>query len=704
MSKSMNKLYRIIGTVTFIVLIGAVGCFAEQSQANTSESTQTLKSDQSDALTRAMERVYPALIRLHVVMEAAGGGRMQKMEGAGSGAIIDSEGHIITNHHVAGNASRIICRMPDGERIDADLIGTDALADISIVKLRMEQWKKKTPLPVAHFGDSDKVKVGDVVFAMGSPAALSQSVTKGIVSNVAMIMPNLGGPGRLDMDGENTGSLVRWIGHDAIIFHGNSGGPLVNTDGEIIGINEVGIGSLGGAIPANLAKSIAEQLIKKGTVDRSWIGLEFQPRLKDSDVNKGVLISGVIEGSPADEAGLEAGDIVTTYDGVDVNCRIDEDLPVFNRLILSTPIGKTVKITALRDGETKAFEVTTTARGRARDDDKELKMWGITVRDMTKMGLLELERPDPNGVYVSSVRTGGPSSQAKLPLGRGVIITSVNNQTVENVSQLKQITETLTKDQDEPVPTLVEFERKGRNYLTVIELGPAPEEDKPVLSKKPWLPIATQVLTEDLAKALGLDKQKGVRITQVYKDHSAEEAGLKVGDILVKLDGSKINLSRPEEAEVFTEMIRQYKIGAEVTFDVIRDGEELKIPVTLEEPLRSTNDLKRYKDEYFEMTVRELAFQDRLKDNEEEKIEGVLVESVEASGWASLAGLRMKDILISIDGKPTPHVDTVKTILTEAKEKKSKRLVFFVKHGIHTRYLELEPIWNGANESEPQKQ
>lgn len=683
----------IILLVTFGMLTGAVDCFGVQS-------ANAIETQSPDALTQAMKGVYPSLVRLNVVVESASDGRMKKNQGAGSGAIISSEGHIITNHHVAGNATRITCRMPDGEEIEADLIGTDALADIAVVKIKLDHRQSNTPLPVAQFGDSDKVKVGDTVFAMGSPAALSQSVTQGIVSNTEMIMPNVGSAVKFKLDGEDTGSLVRWIGHDAVIFGGNSGGPLVDVEGKIIGVNEVSIGSLGGAIPSNLAKSVAEQLIQSGTVERSWIGLEFQPQLKDSSVEEGVLVSGVIEGSPAEKAGIRSGDIVTSYDGINVNCKIDEDLPVFNRLILSTPVGKKVTIAALRDGEKITFELTTVARGRAQDDDSELKVWGITARNLTHMSALELELPDPNGVFVSTVRTGGACNQAKPALTYGDIIKDVDNQPVENIGQLRQITENRIKGQDKLVPTLVAFERQGQKYLTVVELGPPQEEDKPLLSKKPWLPISTQVLTEDLAEALELGKQKGVRITQVYKGCSAEQAGLKTGDILIKLDGDCINVSRPEEAEIFDEMIRQYKIGAEVIFDVIRDGQTLKIPVILEAPLKSSNQLERYKDEYFEMTVREMAFQDRVGKKLDDQVQGVLVERVESSGWASLGHLLLGDVLLSINGKPTPNVDTVKTLLTEAQENKDKRLVLFVKRGIHSLYLELEPNWDGQDDAD----
>ena len=641
-----------------------------------------------------MEQVYPSLVRLNVVIEYPSGGRMEKQQGAGSGAIISKEGHIITNHHVAGKASRITCRMPDGEEIEGTLIGTDALADIAIVKLNLDQRTSDNPLPVASFGDSDSVNVGDVVFSMGSPAALSQSVTQGIVSNTAMIMPRLGSPVRFKLDGEDTGSLVRWIGHDAVIFGGNSGGPLVNTKGEIIGINEIGIGSLGGAIPANLAKSVAQQLVDTGTVKRSWTGMECQPRLKNCPVSKGVLVSGIIKDSPAEQAGLEAGDIVTSFDGVEVDCRIDEDIPVFNRVVLSTPISKKVKITAVRDGKKKLFELVTAARDRAREDDFELKLWGITARDITKMAAKELKRVDHKGILVSSVRAGGPCGQAKPSINRRDIITSVAGVAVDDLKQLRKVTESQTNGKDVPVSTLVEFERSDKKYLTVVDLGPTQEADKPLTSKKAWFPATIQVLTKEIAKAVGLDKQKGVRITQVYEGHSAAKAGLKVGDILIRLDGDKIDVSKPEDSDVFDEMIRQYKIGSEVSFDLIRDGQTLKIPLTLEAPLKSANELKRYKNEYFEMTVREIAFQDHVSQKLDKETRGVLVERVESSGWASLAGVFLKDILISIDGKATPDIDTVENILTEAQAKKAKRLVFFVKRGIHTLYLELEPSWD----------
>jgi serine protease Do len=244
----------------------------------------------------AVKAVYPALVRIYVVSEEGGAGRMQKQRASGSGAIIHPDGYIVTNHHVAGRASRIVVNLADRQELRATLVGTDPLADLAVLKIDKKDLRDPNmALPVAKFGDSSKLAVGDVVLAMGSPAGLSQSVTQGIVSNLEMIAPG----GSMRLDGESVGELVRWIGHDAVIFGGNSGGPLVNLKGEIVGVNEVGIGSLGGAIPSNLASKVSQELIASGRVRRSWIGLSVQPLLKTIKATEGVLVSGMIADSPA---------------------------------------------------------------------------------------------------------------------------------------------------------------------------------------------------------------------------------------------------------------------------------------------------------------------------------------------------------------------------------------------------------------------
>ena len=191
---------------------------------------------------RAIDSVYPALVQIYVLSLRHGRGRGQKFESSGSGVIISPEGYVITNHHVAGKATSIRCVLSTREELEAELVGTDALADIAVIKLDMSSRDAASgPLPIARFGSSEALAVGEPVLAMGCPLAISQSVTRGVVSNKDMMIPKrLSAPLRLD--GENVGSLVKWIGHDAGIFPGNSGGPLVNLRGEIVGINEIGLG------------------------------------------------------------------------------------------------------------------------------------------------------------------------------------------------------------------------------------------------------------------------------------------------------------------------------------------------------------------------------------------------------------------------------------------------------------------------------
>ncbi|HPS00170.1 MAG TPA: PDZ domain-containing protein [Candidatus Sumerlaeota bacterium] len=650
-----------------------------------------------EAINRAMARVYPALVRVNIVTTEPSDGRLEKMQASGSGAIITPEGHVVTNHHVAGKATRIVCRMPDGEEIDADLVGTDALADIAVLKLKLDTRKNpQSPVPVAKFGDSSRVKVGDVVLAMGSPGGMTQSVTKGIVSNTSMMFPSSMGS-MFQLDGEQTGSLVRWLGHDAQIYGGNSGGPLVNLEGDIIGINEVGVAGLGGAIPADLAQSIVKQLIEQKKVLRSWTGLECQPRLKGASEEKGVLVSGIVEKSPAVDCGVQAGDILTEFDGVKVDARLAEDLPLFNRLVLSTPIGKEVSLTVQRKGEEKKFSLKTVAREMAVGDDKELKAWDITVRDLTIMSALELKRSDKQGVFISSLRRGGAASEAKPALKEEDIIRDVNGQPVANIEELKKVTDEITHNNTVRVPVLVGFERKSEKLLTVVQVGKEAQTDEPASARKAWLPVLTQVLTKELARAVKLEGQSGVRVTRILPGHAAEKAGMKVGDILLKLDGDAIPASQPEDTEVLREKIRQYKIGSEVTFDAVRDGQPLQFKVTLEAPPKPTQELQRYKDDYFELTVREVSFDDR--ENQQLKQDdpaGVLIETLEPAGWASLAQVEPGDILVSIDGKPTPDVATVRTLLEDARKRQAKRVSFFVRRGIHSMFLQLEPSWDGG--------
>jgi serine protease Do len=577
--------------------------------------------------------------------------------------------------------------------VDATLVGTDALADLAIIKLDLATRRlKDQPLPVAKFGDSDKLRVGDVVLAMGSPGGLSQSITRGIVANREMIVPRH--QIAMTLDGEKVGELVKWIGHDAVIYPGNSGGPLVNLAGEIVGVNEVGIASLGGAIPSNLAQKVAQELIAKGSITRSWIGLEAQPLLRGMEKEKGALVAAVLNDSPASAAGIKAGDFVTEYNGVALpDSHAPEDLPVFNALVMGTAPGAKVTIKGLRDGQPQTWEVTTVQRDPNQAKEAEMRGWSLTVRDLTRVSALEHRRSDTRGILVDSVKSGGPAAEAKPPLRNEDIITKVNDKEIGNTGDLRAFTAEFTKGLTAPKPVLVSFERGREKLVTVIKVGPEPDPRKPLVAEKPWLGASLQVITADLQEPLGIPGKKGVRITAVAPSSPADKAGLKEGDLLLKLDGRVINASRPEDSEVLPELIRAYPVDGTAEFDAIRGGQPLKLSVKLEKRPQDDNELPEYKDDRFEFTARDLSKNRRVSASLPDSLKGVSIEKVESNGWAALGGLIAGDVLLRIDNREIDSIATLKTLLTGFRETKPRRITLFLQRGPRTLFIEIEPRW-----------
>ena len=651
------------------------------------------------AIMQSVERMRRSLVRITAVSESPGTGRLEKQLSSGSGAIISEEGHIITNHHVAGRGRRLLCRLYDGEEVDARLVATDPLTDLAIVQIDLSRRKNKEKLRPARLGNSDSLKVGEVILAMGCPAGVSQSVTQGIVSNTQLMLPSLS-QAELWEEGEAVGSVVRWIGHDAVIFPGNSGGPLVNTRGEIVGINEVVLGSLGGAIPVNLAKQVAAELIKHGRVDRSWTGIEGQPRPKNMGLERGVLVGGVLPESPAALAGLEAGDVLLVYDGTPVDARIPEDLPAFNRLILSTPVGKRVKISALRQGRPMTFEFVTELRGKAQGDEAELHEWGIVGRDLTRLSALQRQRSDTNGVLVASLGLASAAANAKPAIAIGDLIVEVAGEPVQGTAHLQAITDRLLEGVPDRRPVLVRFDRGRVRYLTVVRIGQDPKRPEIVQSRKPGLSTELQALSPDLAEALGAKDLGGALVTLVYPGRSAERAGFRQGDVLVKFDGDTVRCERPGDIDDLYARVRRYRIGREVECEVIRQGAPVTLTLKLEEDLQTAEERQRYEDDVFDLTMERLTELDRIYRNLPADAEGVAVVEVETGGWAQLAGLRGGDLVVAIDGTPTPDVGAAERQLKQAAAARAPRVVFFIRRGIHTRFVELAPDWPRSDEAD----
>jgi len=682
-------------TVPILILLASVTPLGRGENLTTSEKYVIEDSLDviQDAVTEAITNIKPALVRIHVVTVRDDQGREVKRESIGSGVIITRDGHVVTNHHVAGRAKRIVCTLFSKEEVEADLVGTDPLSDISVIKLR---YQEKIEFPFAAFGNSDSLKVGDQVFAMGSPLALSQSVTMGIVSNTELVIPEIFEPFKFTLEGEDVGSIVRWIGHDAAIYPGNSGGPLVNLNGEIVGINEISFG-IGGAIPSNLAKKVAEELIQCGKVTRSWLGFEVQPLLKHSDQKKGILISSVIEGSPADRSGFLPGDILISIGEKEVTVRFREELPLFNQLVTSYPIGEKIEAVVLRQEKKKTLSLVPQEREYIRPRAVELKKWGITARNISLLAAKEMKRKNQDGVLVTSVRPGGPCGEAKPKVMKDDVIVEVDGRSVKNIDDLLALTEKITSGKTEFTPVLVTFERKNDQYLTVVKIGIKKLGEQGQEIRKAWLGVATQVLTKGIAEMLDIAGNKGVRVTQVFKNSPAKKAGIKVGDVIVAINGQPIPASDPADIEVFPTMIRKYDMGSKVKLTILRNKKESDLIVELGSSPKLPREMKKYRDDNFEFTVRDIAFMDYVQERWEKKQIGVLVVEVSRGSWAALENLLVGDLILAVDNEPVKNVDSFERIMTKVVRKKPKSVVFKVLRGIHNLFIELEPDWTGVD-------
>jgi serine protease Do len=347
----------------------------------------------------------------------------QKQEGVGSGFVISQEGFILTNNHVVEDAEQIKVKLANGNEYDGKVVGRDSKTDLALVKI--DGVKDLHPLLL---GNSEDLRVGSWVVAIGSPFGLEQTVTQGIVS----------GKGRVI----GSGPYDDFIQTDASINPGNSGGPLINMKGEVIGINTAinpsGQG-IGFAIPIDMAKNIIPQLEQKGSVTRGWLGVGIQQMtpalgksfgLKDKE---GVLVSDVFQGGPAEKAGIERGDVIVKFDGKDVAESRD-----LSRIVASTPVGKMVEVKLMRDG--KAIERTVkVGEMEKKTETAQLpshQSLGITVQELTPEIARDLGLKHETGVVVASIEPG--SSAADAGIQRGDVIREVNRKPVKGVEDFSQ--------------------------------------------------------------------------------------------------------------------------------------------------------------------------------------------------------------------------------------------------------------------------
>ena len=383
-----------------------------------------------------------------------------KERSLGSGVIVSSDGYIITNNHVIEGASEIKVVLPNKREFKAKLIGADSRSDVAVIKI------DEKDLPAITWGDSDKLRAGEMVMAVGSPFGLTQSVTMGIISAV----------GRANIGIEDYEDFIQT---DAAINPGNSGGALVNMRGELVGINTAifsrtgGYQGIGFAVPSRMAKQVMESLIRTGKVVRGWLGVSVQdvtPELSRQfgvPVGEGALVGEVVKGSPAEKAGFKQGDVIIEFNG-----KVVQDSGHLRNLAASTAVGSRIKVEVIRNQKKESLTVTVgelpkeALAGQTEKTATTTALTGVTVQDLTPelIGRLGLE-PNATGVIVVMVNPGSVADESGLQ--RGDVITEINRKPVRNAKEYNAEVNKLKKG----AAVLLLINRKGSALWLPVSPG-----------------------------------------------------------------------------------------------------------------------------------------------------------------------------------------------------------------------------------------
>jgi serine protease Do len=434
------------------------------------------------AVVAVTEQIFPAVVRLDVAQEVYSDGKRNLRRGLGSGVIIDDEGRILTNYHVSGRAAEIFVTLYNKERVPARLIGDDHWTDLAVVQLDMEVVRQRgIRFSHAELGTSSGLIVGQDVMAIGTPFGLARTMTLGVVSNNERTFY----PQRMKIDEYETGEFANWIQMDTPINPGNSGGPLVDMTGKVVGINTRGGGqNLNFAVPIDTAREVVAEILgsaaedRRGKVERSYLGIDLKPMqdletFYDIDINRGVLINSVDRGSPAMKAGVRTQDILLELNGEPVNVRFPEEIAAARKLIADMPIGTELELKVKRGPEVLTLTAATQKLQSAVGEERELKVWGLSIRDVTNAYANERQLDDSSGVVVTTLNPGFPGARAELRAGD--VIRSVNRKGVTDLEQFMAAFDQSVQDRQKTV--LLEILRGRARQSRVLTVNDYPVEE-----------------------------------------------------------------------------------------------------------------------------------------------------------------------------------------------------------------------------------
>ncbi|MHC4645115.1 MAG: trypsin-like peptidase domain-containing protein [Planctomycetota bacterium] len=447
-----------------LILVSWVFCARSGGQ-----ETGTLPGnlDFREIISSAKKEVFPALIFVKPIVEEYTSGEKKQQEVFGSGIIISPDGYAVTNHHVIDKAVAINCVLFDKRQVAVELVGSDRDTDLALLKLPCEP---NTPLPYAEFSNKEMIE-GDFVMALGSPFGFQRSISLGIISNAQRYI------GFKTEYKYNT-----WLQTDAAINPGNSGGPLIGTDGRIVGINTLGLfgSGLGFSIPGGIVQDIVDRLKRDRKVVRAYTGLRLQA-LKDFhsstfvDSERGVLVTGVEENSPAAQAKIMAGDILLEVAGRPVDGTYAEMLPAIWRSLADLQLDKQVDVKALRGGVEKTLMLRPEEKGKLEGDDFDCRRWGMTVKEINKYRDQRLYYMHGEGVYVQGVKYPGNAADAGLR-GRDIIV-KLDNDQVKTIGDVRRIYEVVIADQTREKKVMFEIMRSGLRKWIVMDYRKDYEEE-----------------------------------------------------------------------------------------------------------------------------------------------------------------------------------------------------------------------------------